>query len=139
MASLLKVTKILLTLLPSTYFKTIPAKTKTKIQPFRHPYLHYLNKCKPVDDYLVLEYTNKDEVYKHIIKLKNNSSSGPIDVPNQFLKLIAIPIASVMCCIINRSIYSGYVPKQMKIGKQTPVHKGGEVCISNTGVTPPSP
>ncbi len=93
--------------------------------------MHYLNKCKPVDDYLVLEYTNKDEVYKHITKLKNNSSSGPIDVPNQFLKLIATPLANVMCCIINRSMYSGYVLNQMKIGKQTPVHKGGEVCISN--------
>ena len=28
-------------------------------------------------------------------------------------------------------MYSGHVPSSMKIGKQTPVHKGGDTCIKN--------
>ena len=36
-----------------------------------------------------------------------------------------------MVSIINRSMRSGHVPKAMKVGKQIPVHKGGEICIKN--------
>ena len=28
-------------------------------------------------------------------------------------------------------MYSGHVPYHMKIGKQTPVHKGGDTCVKN--------
>ena len=113
------------------YFKDIPGKTKQKIGPFKHPYLHYLNKQKPIDDYLELSDTNFDEIHEQVIKLKDNSSSGPVQVPNTFLKIIARPLSQVLTTIINRSIFSGYVPSVMKIGKQTPVHKGGDISIRN--------
>ncbi len=113
------------------YFKGVPASTKSKILPYKHPYLHYLNKCDPVDNYLVLTHTNVDEVYRQVMKLKNNSSPGPVDIPNVFLKLLAKPLARIMTCLINRSMSMGYVPKCMKIGKQTPVHKGGEITVKN--------
>ena len=90
-----------------------------------------MNKCKPVDSYLVLNHVTEDEVFDHIIKLKNRSSSGPLPVPNEFLKIISKPLAAVLNNIINRSMDTGYVPKLYKIGKQTPIHKGGEISIDN--------
>ena len=115
----------------ANYFKDVPKKTKDKIGPYKHPYLHYLNKTKPIDSYLELCDTNADEVYEQILKLKDNSSSGPLNVPNTFIKLIGKQISVILASIINRSMYSGHVPSSMKIGKQTPVHKGGETCIKN--------
>ena len=113
------------------YFESVPGKTKNKIPPYKHPYMHYVKKRKEVNDYLVLNETNTEEVYKYICKLKNNSSSGPSTVPNRFIKLLGEPLATVLTHIINRSMNSGHVPSSMKVGKQTPVHKGGELCISN--------
>ena len=113
------------------YFQQVPEKTKSKIIPGKHPYLHYVNKCKPVDNYLVLEDTNINEVYSHIIKLKNSSSPGPVDIPNGFIKLVAEPLSYLLVCLINRSMGIGYVPRSLKIGKQTPIHKGGDICVQN--------
>ena len=42
--------------------------TKDKIGPYKHPYLHYLNKTKPIDSYLELCDTNADEVYEQTLK-----------------------------------------------------------------------
>ena len=113
------------------YFESVPGKTKSKIPQYKHPYMHYLNRSKASKSYLVLDDTNADEVYKYIMKLKNGSSPGPIDVPNAFLKLISVPLSNVLSVIINRSMSIGYVPQSMKVGKQTPVHKGGDMIVSN--------
>ena len=113
------------------YFESVPGKTKSKIPTYKHPYMYYLNKNNPSRSYLVLNDTNADEVFKYIMKLKNSSSPGPIDVPNAFLKLIAAPLSNVLTVIITRSMNSGHVPQSMKVGKQTPVHKGGEMIVNN--------
>ena len=52
-------------------------------------------------------------------------------MPNTFLKIIARPLSQILTTIINRSMFCGYVPNVMKIGKQTPVHKGGDINIKN--------
>ena len=113
------------------YFRDIPNKTISKIVPSRFSFKHYLKQIDPSDRYLVLHNATNDEVLKHIMKLKNNSSSGPINVPNAFLKKIAAPLATVLADIINRSMSCGYVPKCFKVGKQTPVFKSGDISIKN--------
>ena len=75
--------------------------------------------------------TNPNEVFDLINKLKNNCSTGDIDIPNQFLKLIAFPLSYIIAYIANRSIISGYMPNILKVGKQTPIFKSGENCFSN--------
>ena len=115
----------------ANYFHKVPERTKLKIIPSNNHYLDYLHKCKPVDRYLVLEDTNIPEVYLHITKLKDNSSPGPVTISNKFLKLLAKPLSIELVCIINMSMRSGYVPKSLKIGKQTPIHKGGEIKVQN--------
>ena len=93
--------------------------------------MHYLNKRKPFNEYLILEETNEDDVLTLLSKLKNNSSSGPTAVPNEFIKLLSSPLSTILCCIINRSFFAGHVPRIMKMGKQTPVHKMGDVTFNN--------
>ena len=75
--------------------------------------------------------TNNSEVLKHITNLKNNCSSGPLTIPNRFLKIIAYPLSHLLTNIINRSMRIGYVPISFKIGKQTPVFKAGDDKIQN--------
>ena len=113
------------------YFKSVPAKTKNRIPAYKHHFTHYLSRTKAINEYLVLNDTNADEVYKHILKLKNGSSPGPCDIPNCFIKKLGLPLADILTNVINRSMNSGYVPQVMKVGKQTPVHKGGDICIKN--------
>ena len=93
--------------------------------------MYYMNRSKATDSYLVLNDTNTKEVLKYIMKLKNSSSPGLSNITNMFLKKLGKPLSEVLTHIANRSMNSGYVPNAMKIGKQTPVHKGGEICISN--------
>ena len=114
------------------YFEHIPSKTKAKIKvnPLKH-YLDYLHKHKPIDSYLTLTPTNEQDVLSHILSLKNNSSPGPLQSPNHFIKLIATPISTPLSYIINRSMATGYVPVCFKIGKQTPVFKSGDMSITN--------
>ena len=71
------------------------------------------------------------EVFDLLNKLKNSCSTGNVDIPNQFLKLITFPLSYILSHLINRSLSSGIMPTLLKVGKQTPVFKGGEVCFSN--------
>ena len=120
----------------ANYFEQVPTKTRNKIihnnlhKRNRH-YLEYLHKNRPIDKYLTLHVTNYDEVEKHILKLNDRSSPGPLSVPNRFLKIISKPLSQLMTYIINISMSNGYVPKVFKVGKQTPVFKSGAANIEN--------
>ena len=61
----------------------------------------------------------------------NSCSTGNMDVPNQFLKMISFPLSYMLSYLINRSLNSGEMPRAFKIGKQTPVFKNGNNCFSN--------
>ena len=116
----------------ANYFENIPLTTRDKVnRPSNRHYLDYLHKMKPVDHYLVLHDANPHEIMKLICGLKDNSSPGPLNIPNKFLKIIAQPLSIVLSTIVNRSLRIGYVPLCFKIGKQTPVFKSGEVRIQN--------
>ena len=113
------------------YFESIPGKTKKKIPKCKKHYLYYLHKQPRIDNYLTLHHASPEEIYKHILQLKDMSSPGPIDVSNVFLKLIAGPLTPILLYLINCSMSIGYMPECLKIGKQTPVFKSGEIAITN--------
>ena len=113
------------------YFENVPAATIKKIPKSRKHYKDYMSKKKPNDNYFDMKNCEIQEVEKHILQLKNNSSTGPIKIPNHFLKLIALQIAYPLHIAINKSMEGGYFPKILKIGKQTPVFKAGEHHVSN--------
>ena len=116
------------------YFESVPDSTRNKIKPFPsndNKYLDHLHKNRPVNEYLVLHDTNSYEVEGLLNSLKDKSSSGPLIIPNRFIKLLASPLSPIMAHIINYSMNSGYVPDTFKSGKQTPVFKEGEISVKN--------
>ena len=116
------------------YFESVPESTRMKIKPSPNndnKYLDHLHKNRPINEYLVLHETNCYEVEELFKSLKDKSSSGPLIIPNRFIKLLATSLSPVMVHIINYSLNSGYVPNTFKTGKQTPVFKDGEVSVKN--------
>ena len=113
------------------YFKSIPNKTINKIKPSRFHFMNYCKNKPPNKNYLILQDCSNEEVFKHIMKLNNSTSSGPLKIPNSFLKLIGYPLSIPLACAINKSLRSGYFPQILKLGKQTPVHKTGDCSVGN--------
>ena len=111
------------------YFKSVPEKVREKITTDKPDFTKYMN--KPVSHSIFLEETSPIEVFNLIQKLKNSCSTGNMDVPNQFLKMISFPLSYMLSYLINRSLNSGEMPRAFKIGKQTPVFKNGNNCFSN--------
>ena len=113
------------------YFSSVPSKARSKIKPTKIHYQDYMDKIPVCQNYLILEHASIEDIYNLINSLKNNSSPGPLKIPNYFLKKISHKIAPPLTCAINKSLDFGYVPKILKIGKQTPVHKAGKYSVSN--------
>ena len=74
------------------YFESVPVNCKNKILKNKgtRNYKYYLGKTSPNRRYLVLNPATPSEVHKIILKIKSNSSPGPLKVPNAFIKLIMI-------------------------------------------------
>ena len=60
-----------------------------------------------------------------IQKLQNGKSTGIHNIPDKALKDSVDFIASALTTIFSLSIHSKVYPDDLKIGKVTPVHKGG--------------
>ena len=74
------------------------------------------------------------EVFNIINSLKNNKSPGPLNFSNYFIKLLSShlsPIICTLCILINRSFKESVMPSCLKIGKQTPIFKGGDNVLAN--------
>ena len=113
------------------YFQSVPQNAINKISKSNWHFKDYLHKFEPNSRYLMLYDCCTAEVKKHIMQLKDSSSTGPVLIPNKFLKLIANNIALPMSWAINKSLRTGYFPEQLKVGRQTPVFKSGEHSVQN--------
>ena len=80
---------------------------------------------------MFLSDTDTAEVYDIINTLKSNKSPGPLKFSNHFLKLLNSHISPLISSLINRSFDESLMPECLKIGKQTPVFKGGDSILSN--------
>ena len=80
---------------------------------------------------MFLSDTDTAEVYDIINTLKSNKSPGPLKFSNHFLKLLNSHISPLISSLINRSFDESLMPECLKIGKQTPVFKGGDNILSN--------
>lgn len=115
----------------ATHFANVPNKTRKKLKHSDKHYLDYLNKVPVCQNYLILHNASIDDIYNLLNSLKNNSSPGPLSIPNYFLKQIAHKLAPPLTNAINKSLEYGYVPHILKIGKQTPVFKSGKHNLAN--------
>ena len=66
-----------------------------------------------------------------LILLNQNKCPGPLKFSNHFLKLLNSHISPLISSLINRSFDESLMPECLKIGKQTPVSKGGDIILSN--------
>ena len=75
--------------------------------------------------------SDEDEVFNIINSLKSNKSPGPLNFSNYFIKLLGSHLSPIICKLINRSWKESCMPKCLKIGKQTPIFKGGDNVLTN--------
>lgn len=106
------------------YFKNVPTNVRSKLSKTTRDFTTYLFKQR--ENSMFFSETDPLEVFNLINKLKNNCSTGNFDVPNLFLKMINFPLSYLITYIANRSFKEGFVPDWLKIGKQTPIFKGGD-------------
>ena len=111
------------------YFENVPVNVRNKLPSTVPDFRKYLPKPSPHTIYFY--DTDPLEIFNLINKLKNSCSTGDLDVPNQFLKMLAFPLSYIITYLTNRSINSGCMPRELKIGKQTPVFKSGPNYFSN--------
>ena len=115
----------------ANYFKEIPHQCISKLpqnisNDSYSKYLHNSNSSS-----MFLSDTDTAEVYDIINTLKSNKSPGPLKFSNHFLKLLNSHISPLISSLINRSFDESLMPECLKIGKQTPVFKGGDNILSN--------
>ena len=113
------------------YFESVPKNTRKKITPTNKKFWDYFKKSSPNQNYLELYDCTATEIAEFLLELKTNSSSGPIQIPNLFIKKIAHQICYPLANAINKSLKAGYFPNILKLGKQTPVFKSGEHNVKN--------
>ena len=114
----------------ANYFKDIPHKCVSKIsQGNENTYNDYL--FNPNSKSMVLFDTDKYEIYNIINTLKSNKSPGPLQFSNHFIKLLNQNLSPRISHLVNRSFHEAIMPECLKIGKQTPVFKGGKNIVSN--------
>ena len=113
----------------ANYFEKVPINVREKINLPTPDFSKYMN--KPVSQSMYFHEATPMEVYELINKLKDTCSTGDVDIPNRFLKILNFPLSYILTHIINRCLRTGAMPKILKIGKQTPVFKGGENIFSN--------
>ena len=110
------------------YFKEIPRKSMSKIrkESTKTDYTTYLrnSNCSSMVFF-------DPEVFNIINSLKSNKSPGLLNFSNHFIKLLSSHLSPILCILINRSFKESCMPSCLKIGKQTPIFKGGDNVIAN--------
>jgi hypothetical protein len=74
-----------------------------------------------------------EDVKRFIGKIKPKSSSGHDNITSKLLLQMSPTIHPILKVIINQSLATGIVPKNMKIAKVIPVYKGKNSDIHNFG------
>ena len=98
------------------YFESVPINVRDKLPNNKYSFSEYLH--TPTKQSMYFYETNPLEVFNIIINLKNNCSTGNVNISNKFLKLIAFPLSYMLAYIANRSFKFGRMPDCLKVGKK---------------------
>ena len=90
--------------------------------------------CGDISNYLkgdfsssmFLSPTDKEEIYKTIMKQKSNKDTGYDDISINVVKFVADSLSNPLCEIFNNSLKSGIFPNSLKIAKVIPIFKSGD-------------
>ena len=108
----------------NSFFSQIGPKLATEIDASDLTYDEFLSECNPIN----FEFSKISEIdILNICKqLKPKLSSGADFISNKLLQQIAPIIITPLHYLINLSLETGFVPKEMKIAKVVPVFKDGD-------------
>ena len=70
-----------------------------------------------------LKRVSQAEVFKELLNLRNDSSTGPDQIPTRYIKPVADIIAAPLTYIINTCIQSNIFPEAWKITRISPISK----------------
>ena len=109
----------------NSHFKQAAHNISSKIQagPDFRKYLFKDPECSSKMDF---KETNSTETFKIINSLSNKKSSGFDKISSSLIKKCSHSISSPITFLINLSFSEGIFPKNLKIGKLTPLHKRDE-------------
>ena len=82
---------------------------------WKNPECIYTFEFKPIEPACVLN---------HLKKLSLNSKLDVLKMDSRLLNISATYIATSLCCILNASLQTGVIPRDLKIARITPVYKG---------------
>jgi len=85
----------------------------------------YLPQANFVNSFILIPTTH-DEVLKVLNKMKPKSSSSHDAISPKIVKQIQYGIIQPLVHIINQSLLTGQIPKNMKLAKVVPIFKNGE-------------
>ena len=91
----------------------VPESNKNFTDYLRNPQLNSMF-METIDEYQVLEIVNK---------LKPKMSSGHDDIPTKIVKQSILNILAPLTHVINRSLLTGIIPKDLKLAKVIPIYK----------------
>jgi len=109
------------------YFMGVGSDLAAAIPKTSKHYLDYLK--QPSAHSFCLYFTDTDEIVQISKSLKNKSSCGGDDIPNNFMKSTIASVAGPLSLIINSSFRTGIYPDLLKVAKVHPIHKSGEKDI----------
>lgn len=105
------------------YFSQIGIKLAEKIPKIN---LNPLNNISRIDRSIFLRPASENEVGEIIKELNINKSSGPDGFPSVVIKSNVGKFSNILTCLFNRMLEQGSYPDCLKIGRITPVFKGGD-------------
>ncbi|KAL0870811.1 hypothetical protein ABMA27_005737 [Loxostege sticticalis] len=106
------------------FIETTNANLKSNICPSKFT----IDSCQSS---MFLSPTSSDEIFKIIMTLKNSNSVGYDNLSTKIIKIVAIPIASVLSHLINKSFSQGVFPTCLKLSVVKPLYKKGDKKMPN--------
>ena len=103
------------------YFTNVGPDFASNIPKSKSSPTHYLQNCNQASFFIAP--SDPYEISKIIDNMKNKSSSGHDDLNSIFLKTIKGSIIEPLKIIINKSLHTGIIPKDLKLAKVIPIYK----------------
>ena len=102
------------------HFSTVGSRISSEFEGADH-HIHSLSLCP---NSLFLKMITPGDVVRIIDNMKNKPCNFKF-YPIKVIKELKFILSSVLSCLINKSLNTGYFPSKLKIARVIPLHKGG--------------
>ncbi len=111
----------------NSYFATIGKITGQNVPQSIHHYSEYL--VNPVPNSIFLEPINQQSVIEIVQKLNPKTSSGHDEIPTKVIKESINNFIDPITHILNLSLNTGVIPRQLKEAKVIPIYKASDPSL----------